>query len=413
MAVEEVRAVTLEDLLNGKVKLHVLDDLVGAREATILRREYLEHQLGVDLSPLGADLPFEKIVGRNCENTIGSVTIPVGIAGPLPVEGEYFKGNTYVPLATTEGALVATVNRGSSAIRASGAVKVKLLDDKMTRAPSLETPGIEWSLRLVKWIDENFTLLRESFRSATAHGDLRAIRPFVAGKYVFLRLEATTGDAMGMNMVTRAAERVVEEIVSRLEWVRHVSLSGNLCTDKKPAAVNWIAGRGKTVSAEAVIKREVVESVLKTTPEAVMKVVAAKLYLGSALAGVLGGFNAHVANVIAAVFLATGQDLAQVVESSMSITYADVTSGGDLYFSLTVPSLEVGTVGGGTWLPAQRAALSIMGVAGPGDPPGTNAKKFAEVLTAAAMAGELSLVSALSAHHLAKAHERLGRGRRQ
>ncbi|MCS6788893.1 MAG: hypothetical protein NZ733_06355 [Aigarchaeota archaeon] len=172
----------------------------------------------------------------------------------------------------------------------------------------------------------------------------------------------------------------MEEVVSRLDWVKHVSLSGNLCTDKKPAAVNWVMGRGKTVSAEAVIKRDVVGSVLKTTPEAVMKVVSAKLYVGSALAGALGGFNAHVANVIAAVFIATGQDLAQVVESSESITYADITPAGDLYFSLTIPSLEVGTVGGGTWLPAQRAALSIMGVAGPGDPPGTNARKFAEVV---------------------------------
>lgn len=394
------------------MKLHALDEIVGPQDATALRRRFLESKLGLDLSALDVDLPFEGIVGRNCENTIGGVTIPVGIAGPIPVEGEHFRGDAYVPLATTEGALVATVNRGASAIRASGSVRARVLDDKMTRAPALETPGLEWSLRLARWVEENFQVLREAFRSTTSHGDLRAVKPFVAGKYVFLRMEATTGDAMGMNMVTRAAERVVEEITSRLEWVRHVSLSGNLCTDKKPAAVNWVTGRGKTVSAEAVIKREVVASVLKTTPEAVVRVVSAKLYVGSALAGALGGFNAHVANVVAAVFIATGQDPAQVVESSMSITYADVTQEGDLYFSLTMPSLEVGTVGGGTWLPAQRAALSIMGVAGPGDPPGTNAKKFAEVLAGAALAGELSLTSALSAHHLARAHERLGRGRK-
>ncbi|MCS7117744.1 MAG: hydroxymethylglutaryl-CoA reductase (NADPH) [Thaumarchaeota archaeon] len=407
-----MRVVGLEDLLSGRVKLHMLDELVGAREATRLRRKYLEQQAGIELSQLDVDLPYEGVVGRNCENTIGGVTIPLGVAGPLPIEGEHFRGSTYVPLATTEGALVATVNRGAAAIRSSGAVKVRVLDDKMTRAPVLETPGVEWSFRLTKWVEQNFQLLREAFRSATNHGDLRGIKPFVAGKFVFLRMEATTGDAMGMNMVTKAAERVVEEVVSRLDWVKHVSLSGNLCTDKKPAAVNWVMGRGKTVSAEAVIKRDVVGSVLKTTPEAVMKVVSAKLYVGSALAGALGGFNAHVANVIAAVFIATGQDLAQVVESSESITYADITPAGDLYFSLTIPSLEVGTVGGGTWLPAQRAALSIMGVAGPGDPPGTNARKFAEVVAAAALAGELSLTSALSAHHLVKAHDRLGRGRR-
>jgi hydroxymethylglutaryl-CoA reductase (NADPH) len=383
----------VEALVKGSVRLHELDRRVGSNEATRVRRRFLEQVTGTDLSALGLDLPYDQIVGRNCENTIGAVSIPVGVAGPLPVEGSDFRREVYVPLATTEGALVATVNRGASAIRRSGWVRSRTIADRMTRAPVLETPDLDHSIFLARWVEENFERLRAAFRSTTSHGDLVGIVPFVVGKYVFLRMEASTGDAMGMNMVTRGAQRVVEELTREFPWLRHISVSGNLCTDKKATSVNWIMGRGKSVSAEAVIRREVVESVLKR-------------------AGTIGGFSAHVANVIAAIFIATGQDPAQVVESSMAITYAEVTDSGDLYVSLTLPSLEVGTVGGGTWLPAQRAALSLMGVAGSGDPPGTNARRFAEIVAAAALAGELSLLAALSSHHLVEAHERLGRSKR-
>jgi hydroxymethylglutaryl-CoA reductase (NADPH) len=402
----------MEALRNGSVRLHELDRRLGSNEATRVRRRFLEQATGTDLSALDVDLPYDQIVGRNCENTIGAVSVPVGVAGPLPVEGSDFKREVYVPLATTEGALVATVNRGASAIRRSGWVRSRTLSDRMTRAPVLETPDLDHSIHLARWVEENFERLRAAFRSTTSHGDLVRVVPFVVGKYVFLRMEASTGDAMGMNMVTRGAQRVVEELEREFPWLRHVSLSGNLCTDKKATSVNWIMGRGKSVSAEAVIGREVVQSVLKATPESIEKVVRAKLHLGSARAGTIGGFNAHVANIIAAIFIATGQDPAQIVESSMAITYAEVTENGDLYVSLTFPSLEVGTVGGGTWLPAQRAALSLMGVAGSGDPPGTNARRFAEIVAAAALAGELSLLAALSSHHLVEAHERLGRTKR-
>ncbi|MDJ0274617.1 MAG: hydroxymethylglutaryl-CoA reductase (NADPH) [Nitrososphaerota archaeon] len=402
----------IEALSSGSLRLHELDVKLGSKEATRVRRSFLERVTGADLSALDADLPYDQIVGRNCENTIGAVAIPVGVAGPLPVEGSDFRREVYVPLATTEGALVATVNRGASAIRRSGWVRSRTLSDRMTRAPVLETPDLDHSIELARWVEQNLERLRSAFRSTTSHGDLIRVVPFVVGKYVFLRMEASTGDAMGMNMVTRGAQRVVEELLREFPWLRHVSVSGNLCTDKKATSVNWIMGRGKSVSAEAVIRRDVVSSVLKTTPEAIERVVRAKLHLGSARAGTIGGFSAHIANVIAAVFIATGQDPAQVVESSMAITYAEVTESGDLYLSVTLPSLEVGTVGGGTWLPAQRAALALMGVAGSGDPPGTNARRFAEIVASAALAGELSLLAALSSHHLVEAHERLGRAKR-
>ncbi|MEM0444437.1 MAG: hydroxymethylglutaryl-CoA reductase (NADPH) [Nitrososphaerota archaeon] len=399
-----------EAILRGEVQLYRLDELLkSSNQATELRRKFLEKKLGKDLSALKSDLPFDKIVGRNCENTIGAVSIPVGVAGPLKVEGRYAKGEFYVPLATTEGALVASVNRGCSTIKDASGALAAVIADAMTRAPIFETPSLSHSIALAEWVKSELELLKRAFSETTRHGELVEVRPFVAGRHVFVRLEARTGDAMGMNMVTRGSERVAAKIVEANPWARHLAVSGNLCTDKKAAAINWILGRGKTVTAEVTIPRKIVEEKLKTTPEAMQKVAMTKLYLGSARAGVLGGFNAHAANIVAALFLATGQDPAQVVESSSCITMVEAVEEG-VYVSVTLPSLEVGTVGGGTWLPAQKAALDLMGVAGPGDPPGTNALKLAEIVASTVLAGEVSLIAALAAHHLVRAHMRLGRG---
>lgn len=399
-----------EALMRGEIALYKLDEaLKSSVKATELRRKFLEKRLGKDLSALKSDLPFDQIVGRNCENTIGAVSIPVGVAGPLKVEGTYAKGEFYIPLATTEGALVASVNRGCSTIKEAGGAAAAVISDAMTRAPVFETPSLRHSAALAEWVKREQQLLKRTFSETTKHGELVEVRPFVSGRYVFLRIEARTGDAMGMNMVTRASERVAAKIVEANPWASHLAVSGNLCSDKKAAAVNWILGRGKTVTAEVTIPRRIVEEKLKTTPEAMQKVAMTKLYLGSARAGALGGYNAHAANIVAAIFLATGQDPAQVVESSSCITLVEAVEEG-VYVSVTLPSLEVGTVGGGTWLPAQRAALDLVGVAGPGEPPGMNALKFAEIVASTVLAGEVSLIAALAAHHLVKAHMRLGGG---
>jgi 3-hydroxy-3-methylglutaryl-coenzyme A reductase (EC 1.1.1.34) len=401
-----------EALERGEIALHRLDEVLGdSVAATEARRRFLEKKTGKDLSALRSSLPFNEIVGRNCENTIGAVSLPMGVAGPLLVEGTYARGEFYIPLATTEGALVASVNRGCSVIREAGGAAAAVLYDGMTRAPVLETPSLKHSLQLAGWVRREAGRLREAFGETTRHGELVDISPFVVGRHLFLRMTAKTGDAMGMNMVTRGAERVVEEIAKEHPWAKHIALSGNLCTDKKAAAIDWILGRGKSVTAEVRIPREVVARKLKTTPEDMARVALAKLYLGSARAGAIGGFNAHAANIVAAIFIATGQDPAQVVESSFCLTLVEPSEDG-VYVSATLPSLEVGTVGGGTWLPAQRAALEILGVAGSGDPPGTNALKFAEIVAATVLAGEVSLIGALAAHHLAKAHMKLGRGGR-
>jgi hydroxymethylglutaryl-CoA reductase (NADPH) len=242
----------------------------------------------------------------------------------------------------------------------------------------------------------------------TKHGKLRGVKPYIVGNNLYLRFEFETGDAMGMNMVTIASEEIMKVIEEHFPDVKYLALSGNLCVDKKPNAMNFINGRGKTVIAEAIIPREIVEKKLKTTPELIAEVNYRKNLVGSAQAGSYG-FNAHFANIVGAIFLATGQDEAQITEGSHGITLAEVTPEGDLYISVTMPSLEIGTVGGGTRVATQREALSIMGVAGGGDPPGANAKKFAEIIAGAVLAGELSLLAAIAAKHLAKAHKELGR----
>ena len=209
-----------------------------------------------------------------------------------------------------------------------------------------------------------------------------------------------------MNMVTIATDRLADIIVDELD-IRLVALSGNMCVDKKPAAINLIEGRGKNVVAETSIPRSIIHDVLKTTPEGMADVHYRKNMLGSAKAGSLG-FNAHAANVIAATFIATGQDPAHVVDASTAITSISVR-GDELYASVSMPSLPVGTVGGGTSIKTQHECLSIMDVAGGGNPPGAHAKKFAEIICCAVLAGELSLIAAHAARHLARAHATLGR----
>ncbi len=401
----------VEKVVKGDVKLHELDRMLGnSNLAALVRRLALEKITGASLSAIGSTiLDFEELVGRNIENPIGAVQVPVGVVGPLRIEGEYARGEYYVPLATTEGALVASVNRGAKAVTLSGGARTAILFDGMARAPVLWTPSIREAVRLVNWVKEHYELLREAAESTTRHGRLREIQPWVTGNLVWLRFVFETGDAMGMNMVTIAVDKALERLLEEYDGeVRVIALSGNMCVDKKPAALNALLGRGKTVVAEALIPRDVVRRVLKTEPEKIHEVNLAKNLMGSARAASLS-FNAHYANIIAAVFIATGQDVAQVVESSIGYTWTEV-HGDSLYISVTLPSLEVGTVGGGTRLPTQREALSLMGVAGSGNPPGTNAKKLAEIIAATVLAGELSLLAALAAGHLARAHERLGRG---
>jgi hydroxymethylglutaryl-CoA reductase (NADPH) len=407
----------------GELRLHELEEHADADAATAARRLLLTDETGADLETVGEyAFPAEQ-ADTDIENMIGTAQIPMGVAGPVQVNGGVADGEYYLPLATTEGALVASVNRGCSVISAAGGATARVLQSGMTRAPVFRVADVAEAETVVEWVAENVEALAEAAESTTSHGELLDVDPYVVGDSVYLRFVYDTKDAMGMNMAT-IATRAAAEVIESETPASLVALSGNLCADKKPAAINAIKGRGHTVTADVRIPREVVEERFHTTPEAIAEANTRKNLLGSAKAGSLG-FNAHGANVVAAAFLATGQDEAHVVEGANAITTAEAretpeasrnertasaaSREDELYASVSLASLQVGTVGGGTKLPTQSEALDVLGLRGGGDPPGSNADAFAEVLAAGVLAGELSLLAALASRHLSSAHEDLGR----
>jgi hydroxymethylglutaryl-CoA reductase (NADPH) len=391
---------------NGELRLYELEDEVDAETAAAARRHLLERETDAELDAIG-DYSFDAAdVEANIENMVGGAQLPMGIAGPVSIDGGATDGDYYLPLATTEGALVASVNRGLSAIDTAGGATARVTDSGMTRAPVFRVEDIAEAETVVEWVADNDGQLREATESTTSHGKLLDVDPYVVGDNVFLRFVYDTKDAMGMNMAT-IATREAAELLEAETPAELVALSGNLCSDKKPAAINAVEGRGRTVTADVLLDRELVEDRLNTTPEAMAEGNTRKNLVGSAKAASLG-FNAHAANTVAAVFLATGQDAAQVVEGANAITTMNVREEG-LYASISLASLEAGTVGGGTRLPTQSEGLDILGLAGGGDPAGTHADALAEVIAVGALAGELSLVAAFCSRHLSSAHEELGR----
>jgi hydroxymethylglutaryl-CoA reductase (NADPH) len=391
----------------GDLRLHELEAHADADTAAAARRRLVAEETGADLDAVGEYGYPAAAAEKNVENMIGATQIPLGVAGPLAVDGSAARGEYQLPLATSEGALVASVNRGCSTIQHAGGATARVHHSGMTRAPVFRVADVAEAEALVAWTREHEADLAAAAESTTSHGELLDVTPYVVGRSVYLRFRYDTKDAMGMNMAT-IATRAAADVVERETTARLVALSGNMCTDKKPAAVNAIQGRGRSVTADVTVPREVVVDRLDTTPVAIAELNTRKNHVGSAKA-VSMGFNAHVANVVAAMFLATGQDAAQVVEGANAITTAEVTGDGDLYVSVSLASLQVGTVGGGTRLPTQAAALDLLGHQGGGDPPGSNADAFAEVIAAGALAGELSLLGALASQNLSSAHESLGR----
>ncbi|MBW6518054.1 MAG: hydroxymethylglutaryl-CoA reductase (NADPH) [ANME-2 cluster archaeon] len=395
-------------VVSGQLKLHAIDKLVGPVEGVAVRREAITRMTGTDAKSLGSfSIDAAEVVGRNIENMIGAIQLPLGIAGPVTIRGEYATGNFYLPLATSEGALVASTNRGCTVISACGGATVRIFKDGMTRAPVFSARNVVHAREFVDWLAGHFETMKAKAAQTTRFGELMDATPFVVGTDVHLRLRFDTKDAMGMNMATIASEAVSNYITEQF-GIGLVSLSGNMCTDKKPSAINTILGRGKTVVAEVVIPEDVVDAKLKTTGRSMAEVNYKKNLLGSARAGSMG-YNAHAANIVAALYLACGQDAAHVVEGSSTITTMELTPDGDLHCCVTMPAVQVGTVGGGTGIATQRECLQILGVAGAGEPPGTNAKKLAEIIGVAVLAGEISLIGAQSAGHLARAHKQLGR----
>lgn len=335
----------------------------------------------------------------HCENLVGAVSLPLGVAGPITIHGAERTYEAFVPLATTEGALVASVSRGCKVISQAGGVMTSVHQIGTTRGPVFETKDLRSSQIFVNSIQTHFEALAAEAAKTSSHLELVDIETAVNGKYVYARFVYDTDQAMGMNMATIATDQIVSYIEEQF-GVKCIAVAGNYDIDKKPAWLNFIRGRGRICQADIVIPENMVIEHLKITPQALTKTVMTKCWAGSMMSGSMG-FNAHFANIVAAFFAATGQDIAHVVEGSLGITSAEVCENGDLYFSVYMPDVMLGMIGGGTKLKSQSEARSLTGV--------TSTNGLAEVLAAAVLAGELSLLASITEKTLGKAHKKLGR----
>jgi hydroxymethylglutaryl-CoA reductase (NADPH) len=337
------------------------------------------------------------------ENCIGALQVPVGLAGPLRIEGAHAHGDYYLPLATTEAALVASYSRGAQLIAEAGGCTALVLAEGIGRSPGFAFASLREAARFAEWALSQRLVFNGCVAATTSHGRLKELRAIIEGNHVYLHLEFTTGDAAGQNMVTLATEAICAHILAETPvqpdyWFLEANYSG----DKKASARSFVGVRGRRVSAEVTVPAELVRRRLRTTPERMADYFRMGA-LGGVLSGTLGA-QGHYANGLAALYLATGQDVACVAESAVGVTRMEVTATGDLYAAVTLPSIIVGTVGGGTSLPGQRACLELMGLAGPG-----HAAALAEVCAGLCLAGELSLIGALCAGHFASAHRKLAR----
>ena len=342
----------------------------------------------------------------NCEHFIGVAQIPVGLAGPLTVNGEHAQGDFLIPMATTEGTLVASYNRGIQLINLCGGVKCTVIGDAMQRAPVFVFADARGARDFGKWVEDNIELIRPQAESTSRIAKLQYIDTYLSNKFAYLRFNFSTGDAAGQNMVGRATFAACSWILENYtdHKVEHFYLESNFATDKKASQINVMRTRGKRVVAEAVIKRDILQQRMRVTPEQLA-------YHGqvSNVGAFISGANnngAHSANGITAMFIATGQDVANVSESSAGILYSEVTPEGDLYISITIPSLIVATHGGGTGLATQNESLAMLGCVGRG-----TVRKFAEIVAGVVLAGELSLGAAISSSDWVSSHEQYGRNR--
>ena len=413
--VKELRSTEIANLVIAKkIPIHSLEKTLEDKlRAVMVRREALsvlgKSQILNTSSVPYENYDYERVYGSCCENVIGYVPLPLGIMGPLIIDGKAY----HVPMATTEGCLVASATRGCKAINAAGGAVTILTKDGMTRGPCIRFPSLVRSGACKLWLDseDGQSKVKAAFNSTSRFARLQHIKTALAGDLLFIRFTTTTGDAMGMNMISKGVEYSLTTMITEYGWedMEIVSLSGNYCTDKKPAAINWIEGRGKSVCAEVTIPGDIVSRVLKCDVEALVNLNISKNLIGSAMAGSVGGFNAHAANIVTAIFLALGQDPAQNVESSNCITLMSNVKG-SLKMSVSMPSIEVGTIGGGTILETQSAMLEMLNVRGPNqEVPGENARQLAKIVACSVLAGELSLCAALATGQLVKSHMVLNR----
>lgn len=351
-----------------------------------------------------ATLETAPAYGANIENMIGTVKVPVGVVGPVRIKGLNADGAFHVPLATTEAALVASYARGAAAANRAGGIVTALLGEEMMRTPAFVFEDMVTAGLFIDWVGRNADHLKQVAENTTAHGRLIAIEPVMENEVVFLICRFTTGDAAGQNMVTLAADAMCTEIAATSPVpIRRHYVEGNFSGDKKASYFGVLRGRGRKVSASVTLPAEVVREVLRADVGE-MLAYGRVADLGAHLSGQIGA-QAHFANALAALYIATGQDAACVAESAVGVTRMEAR-GEDLHCSVTLPNVLVGTVGGGTKLPSQRAALNLIGL-----PEDQSAAALAEIAAALCLAGEISIVAAMSAGHFASAHRRLARDR--
>lgn len=368
------------------------------------RRRFVAEQTGASLRHIGAATIDPSTLPGNVENFIGAAQVPIGLAGPLRINGEHARGDFYVPMATTEGTLVASYNRGMRLLTEAGGVRATVVQDRMQRAPVFIFDDALTARGFGEWVLEHHDEIAATAEATTSVGRLVEIEQYAVGPLLYLRFDFTTGDAAGQNMTGRATlaacQWMVEEHPSHPQFV----LSGAIDTDKKHSQINLLRTRGKRVVAEATIPAVLLRRHVGVGPEELFRARQYSL-TGSFMAGSASN-GAHAANGLAAMFIATGQDVANIAESHAGMAYSQVTENGDYYWSITLPALIVATVGGGTGLATQREGLEVLGCLGPG-----KVRKLAEICAAVVLAGEVSLSSAVLAGDWVSSHERLGRNR--
>jgi hydroxymethylglutaryl-CoA reductase (NADPH) len=374
------------------------------REAAARRAEFVRARTGCSLEHVTSYSLDPAQATGNIEHFIGVAQVPIGLAGPLLVNGEHAKGEFYVPLATAEGTLVASYNRGMRLLYEAGGVTTTIMDDRMQRAPVFLFPSAREARDFGTWLRDNFEPIKEAAETTTTAGRLIEIEQYTAARMVYTRFDYTTGDAAGQNLTGKATAAACAWIVGQNPQIDHFFLESNFATDKKSSQVNMLHTRGKRVVAEATIPSRLFKEIMRSDSSLMYR--ARQV---SNLGGFMSGVNnngAHSANGITAMFIATGQDAANVAESSAAFVYAELRDGGDYYYSVTIPSLIVGTYGGGTGLATQRECLEMLDCYGTG-----KVRKFAEIVAATVLCGELSLGSAIVAEEWVEAHDLYGRNR--
>jgi len=374
------------------------------REAAERRLEFARERTGASLENVASYSFDPSVLSGNVEQFVGVAQVPIGLAGPLLVNGEHAQGEFYVPLATAEGTLVASYNRGMRLVYEAGGVTTTVLDDRMQRAPAFLFPSAREARAFGAWLRERFDEVKAVAESTTRSGNLLDIEQYTASRMLFTRFNYTTGDAAGQNLTGKATQAACRWIASNYPDIEQFFLESNFATDKKSSQVNMLHTRGKRVVAEATIPDEVFRRVMRSNTELMFR--ARQV---SNLGGFMSGVNnngAHSANGITALFIATGQDAANVAESSAAFVHAELRPNGDYYYSVTIPSLIVATYGGGTGLATQRECLDLLGCYGAG-----NVRKFAEIVAGTVLCGELSLGSAIVSEEWVAAHDLYGRNR--